>query len=146
MTHYRQLLEAVGDRLAAITPANGYTTSVGNNCVYRQDLPLDYLSEDGAITWRVPEEGFVGDNQVHTRQLAVEIEAVVFVGGAGLLTDEDNLRADILRVLSTDRTWGGLAKQTNLRKISTDSDTQGKQALRLVAEIDIVTRTRLYEP
>jgi hypothetical protein len=132
----------VGDRMKSIAITNDYLTDIGINTFYWHDPPLEY--DEPALVYRdVGEEhGQIG--RTHDNQLHVEVEGLLFTDSPGV--NGNRVLADIIRAIGKDPTWGGLAYDSRLNKNSTVTETDGKTAVRVLVEFDILYRVPLWQP
>lgn len=136
------IMAKVGDRLDKIAIVNTYQTDIGLNTFYWHDPPLEY--DEPALVYRDVGEEHTQIGRTHENVLHVEVEGLLFTDTPGL--DGNKALADIVRAIGKDPTWGGLAYDTHLSKSSTTVETEGKTAVRVLVELDILYRTPLWQP
>lgn len=134
-------MQRVGDRMAQIAIANGYFTDIGTNPFYWHDPPLEY--GEPALVYRDVGEEHSQIGRTHDNQLHVEIEGLIFTDSPGV--EGNKAIADIIRAIGVDPTWSGLAYDSRLNKNSTVVETEGKTAVRVLVEVDILYRVPLWQ-
>jgi hypothetical protein len=126
------ILNAILVKLRTVQIANGYQTDIGNRVFYQHDLPFEY-GEAGAINLMDEPEPTVTElknNRFHSA-LPIRVEAIAFVNDSTKLATGCNLKADIMKALTEDRNWGGLALDTIDFTTEKVFETAGSQAVRI---------------
>lgn len=131
----------VGDRMGQIAIANGYATEIGLNTFYWHDLPLEY--GQAGLVYRDVEEEHAQIGCAHDNTLHVEVEGLLFTNDPGV--GGNKILADIIRAIGVDPTWGGEAYDSRLNKNSTVVETDGRSAVRVLVEFDILYRIPLWQ-
>jgi hypothetical protein len=143
-----EILDALIARLSTITTVNGYTTDIGLNIQYWQEIPLDYESGGIAIFDQPPDNAqtVIQVGQKHEYVLPVEIQANSFeVSGLSMAQLSCRLIDDLIRCIGTDPTLGGICYYAVLRSTSKSIDVAGKRAVTVSLNVDLKYRRPLYQ-
>jgi hypothetical protein len=143
MTHRAEILQAIQTQLATLTITNGYSTDVGLNVRYWQDLPVEY---DGppVITF-FDEKDFPNEiGSQHEHRLEVRIDAIAFFK-TDSINESCNLLADIVTLIGKNRKWTPACVTTHLGENLKEIQVQGKPAVRITQEFDIVYRAPFFK-
>ncbi len=132
-----EILTKIGERLAGITIANGYSTDLGEVVTYFEDIDSEY-NKEGFNYRDVDNEFFALKNNYHEAVMPVEIDAILF--GENVLELGCRATSDILRAIAIDPTWAGCAIDTVLKERFKSIETKGRKAIKVGVTIDIVYR------
>lgn len=106
----QQILDAVKARLQTILIAGGYKTDMGSNVFVQKETPFTDAEIEG-IDVRYSD---TPDQQIGYEEHTLAVECMCVLSGNDPTTNVNNAGADIVTVIGTDRTWGGLAEETGV--------------------------------
>ena len=135
------MIDAIEQTLAGITTTNGYQTDIGKHCEYWATTETEY--EQGRITFRDEECEVIKQGCQQEHRLTVEIEAIAFSGDPK--TTGCNLLSDIYRAVGSNTDWGGNAQDTTLVRDEKAIATEGRTAVKVLVEVEILYRSGLWE-
>jgi hypothetical protein len=134
-------MAALGSQLSQITTPT-YSTNIGQSILYWQDYPTEYGSD--ALIYRDVAEDTIEKGLDHENALHIEIEGRKFSDTPGVAAND--MLADIIKALGADLTLNSLALKMFLVGNETDVDTQSKTCARILVKVDVLYRTRLFNP
>lgn len=137
----KDIMAALGSQLGQITTPT-YSTNIGQSILYWQDYPTEYGSD--ALIYRDVAEDTIEKGLDHENALHIEIEGRKFSDSPGVAAND--MLADIIKALGADLTLNSLALKMFLVGNETDVDTQGKTCARILVKVDVLYRTRLFNP
>jgi hypothetical protein len=129
------ILQSLETQLKTITPANGYNTAIGENCIYWDTYEQDY-NGPASVTFRDVDTNYEWANTRHTNQLMVEIEAIAWAKQTTKLELGCHLLDDIYQAVIIQPWHPGLQA---IRPLSDNKniDAKGKQAVIVTLTIEI---------
>lgn len=137
----KDIMAALGSQLSAIATPN-YNTDIGQAVLYWQDYPTEYGFD--ALIYRDVAEDTIEKGLDHENALHIEIEGRKFSDTPGISAND--MLADIIKALGVDTTLNSLALKMQLVGNETDVDTEGKTCARIFVKVDVLYRTRMFNP
>jgi hypothetical protein len=114
------IYDAVKARMATVTTANGYTSNVGQKFNEWQTTPIDFandatllpcicLNDPREVNFGAPS----GNENSGQRLFGIEFEAMLMLAEADqTATKARQARADVIKAIGTDHSFGGLLVRT----------------------------------
>jgi hypothetical protein len=143
MTHRAEILQAIQTQLATLTITNGYSTDVGLNVRYWQDLPVEY---DGSpiITFFDTKDDPNEVGSLHEHRLEIRIDAIAYIK-ADAIVESCNLLADIVALIGKNRRWTKAVINTYLGENLKEIELKSKLAVRVTQELEIQYRAPFFK-
>ena len=132
----------LGTLLSRIQTNNGFNTEIGQNIYYWQDYPTEFGVD--ALVYRDVAEDTIEKGMEHENVLHIEIEGRKFSNTPGFAAN--NMLQDIIRALNADLTLDNKALKVFLTGNETDVETEGRTCAKILVKIDVLYRTRMFEP
>lgn len=132
----------LGTLLSRIQTNNGFNTEIGQNIYYWQDYSTEFGVD--ALVYRDVAEDTVEKGMEHENVLHIEIEGRKFSNTPGVAAN--NMLQDIIRALNADLTLDNKALKVFLTGNETDVETEGRTCAKILVKIDVLYRTRMFEP
>lgn len=138
----QSIMSELGNLLSQITMDNGFTTEIGENSHYWQDYSTEFGSD--ALVYRDVSEDTIEKGMEHENVLHIEIEGRKFSNTPGVAAN--NMLQDIIKALKTDLTLSNQALKVFLIGNETDVETEGRTCAKILVKIDVLYRTRMFDP
>ena len=132
----RSITDAVFALVSTISPVNDYRT-LYNRFTYWQDVDTEYNLNH--LTVRDTASEIELTNRQQRESLSFVVDAIIFSEDAG--NAGTDAIADIIEVLGTDETLGGLAQMIVLNSTDKDIETEGRTRVLVSVEFDVIYRT-----
>ena len=116
-------------------------TNIGRRFEYWANYDSQYERE--RLTVRDEEEEITTEGNRHEHRLTLEIEAIALTEDP--LTTGCNLLSDIYKAVGSSTDWGGHAIDTQLVRNEKAIATEGRTAVRVMVEVEVMYRTGLWE-
>jgi hypothetical protein len=143
MNRRTEILQAIQAQLFTLKIANGYSTDVGLNVHYWQDLPVEY---DGPPTITFFDEKDRPDEMgsLHEHRLEMRIDAIAYIKSDPIL-ESCNLLADIVSLIGKNKRWTKDCVTSYLGENFKEIELKAKKAVRITQEFEIQYRAPRFK-
>lgn len=133
------LVENLGNLLSSLSTANGYRLD-WDRVVYWQDLPTEY--NKNWLTFKDIFTEFTDANRHDEHRQTIEIQGFVF--GEDPATLGIMAEADIIEVLGTNQTLGGISRILQLKSSEKECETGGRKVCLVTLTIEVLFKTKSF--
>jgi hypothetical protein len=144
VTHRAEILQAIQAQLATLTIANGYSTDVGLNVRYWQDLPIEYDGPSVITFFDSKDDPAAEVGSLHEHRLEIRIDAIAYIK-ADAIVESCNLLADIVALIGKNRRWTKAVINTYLGENLKEIELKSKLAVRVTQELEIQYRAPFFK-